>query len=384
MYRHPLLLVAGTATVVIAEIYLGLEGAGLQRGALALVAIALYGILFLTFRSGHRARWVQAYLVAQIVFIGVALALWPVSTAPGILFNVLAVHVALLLPPRRALVWIALIALVAGAFVLWRRGSTWDTLLDCVGQTIGYLAYALVGGALRRAEEMQQRSQTLLAELQQAHAQLRDHAAQAQQLAVLEERGRLARDLHDSAKQQAFALAAQLGAARTLLAQPDGRSAAGTRLAEAEQISDGLRRELEGLIQALRPPALEGQGLAQALTAYAADWSRQTSIRAEVHAAAPVTLPAPVELALFRIAQEALANIARHSRARQATLALACADGRAVLRISDDGAGFDPARARAGLGLASMRERAEALRGSLAVASAPAHGTTIEASVPCL
>src|SRR5690606_545299 len=121
-----------------------------------------------------------------------------------------------------------------------------------------------------------------------------------------EERNRLARDLHDSAKQRAFALSAQLDAVRSLL--PRDPAAAEVHLQRAEQVADNLRQELANLIEQLRPPEMEQGGLPAALRRYGAEWSLQSSVALEVQVSGERPLPPEVEQALFRIAQEALAN----------------------------------------------------------------------------
>lgn len=197
-----------------------------------------------------------------------------------------------------------------------------------------------------------------------------------QQLATLEERNRLARDLHDSVKQQVFATVMQIGAARTLLdKEPE---AAKKRLGEAEQLVRQAQQELANLIQELRPAALEDKGLATALRDYVNDWSRQSHIRAEVGIQGARPLPLLVEQTLFRVAQEALANISRHSQATRAAIRLVWEDDEVVLMIQDNGRGFKmEATNGQGMGLRSMRERVEALHGSLILESEPGRGAQI-------
>ncbi|MCB0155387.1 MAG: HAMP domain-containing protein, partial [Anaerolineae bacterium] len=177
-----------------------------------------------------------------------------------------------------------------------------------------------------------------------------------QGLATLEERNRLARDLHDSVKQQVFATAMQVGAAKAILDRdPD---AAREHLSEAEQLVRQAQQELTTLIQELRPVALEGRGLARALDDYATDWGRQNNIAVELRVSGERPLPLPIEQTLFRVAQEALANIARHSRAAAAELHLAWLAHGVTLTISDNGQGFNVTSPNGrGMGLQSMRER---------------------------
>jgi len=221
-------------------------------------------------------------------------------------------------------------------------------------------------------------------EVGQLTRQLNDMAVQLktlmrtrQQLAMLEERNRLARDLHDTVKQEAFALSAQLSAARALLHR-DG-DAAESRLVEAETLADQIRRELSGLIQELRPLDLRRRGLVAALREYVDDWSRQYRIRADLAAPDEISLPEPVEQALYRVAQEALSNAARHSQATAVELGVEVEDRAVTLVLSDNGRGFDVDGAQGvGLGLWSMRERVEPL-GEFSVQSRPGQGTTIRA-----
>jgi signal transduction histidine kinase len=221
-------------------------------------------------------------------------------------------------------------------------------------------------------------------ELGQLTRRLNDMAAQLktllrarQQLAMIEERNRLARDLHDTVKQEAFALSAQLSAAQALIHRDPG--AAELRLVEAERLADQIRRELSGLIQELRPLDLQRRGLVAALREYVEDWGRQYRIRARVVAPAEVSLPEPIEEALYRVVQEALSNAARHSKASEVEVRLDIRDTMVTLVMADNGHGFDVAGAQgSGLGLRSMEERVAPF-GKLSVQSSPGRGTTVRA-----
>lgn len=215
--------------------------------------------------------------------------------------------------------------------------------------------------------------------LNQMAEQLRALLETRQELAVVEERQRLARDLHDAVKQQVFATAMQLGAAREVLESDP--VAAGELLAEAERLVNEAQQELTNLLRELRPAALTDKGLAAALADAVDDWSRRTKIAAELRVQGERATPLAVEQALFRVAQEALANVNRHSGATKVEVRLAWAGDALTLAVSDNGNGFDVGRADGrGLGLSSMRERVEAIGGVLRVDSAP-HGTQLEARV---
>lgn len=201
------------------------------------------------------------------------------------------------------------------------------------------------------------------------------------ELALLEERGRLARELHDTVKQNIFAALMQIRAARNKL---DGAADESVlqNLAEAEKLAQDSQQELSLLIAALRPAALEGQGLALALQAYLAGWQEQTQIQAEMKVVGERNLPLQVEQVLYRVAQEALANVARHSQASRVELQLTYQMDSIKLVCQDDGKGFDSQQPRkAGFGLESMRQRLESLGGSLIIQSEAGNGTLIEAEI---
>jgi signal transduction histidine kinase len=206
-------------------------------------------------------------------------------------------------------------------------------------------------------------------------AQLENLLEERQQMSVIEERNRLARDLHDSVKQQAFAASAQLGAARAHF-HPDPEEAE-EHLVEAEKLLYEVRQELTDLIQELRPFALKGRGLATAVREYALDCSNQTGIDISVRIQNERPLPLDIEQALFRIVQGALANVARHSQADRAEVRLIYGMEYLTLTISDNGSGFDFTKQHHGLGLRSMYERAEKIHGNLLVESAPGRGTKV-------
>jgi NarL family two-component system sensor histidine kinase LiaS len=240
-------------------------------------------------------------------------------------------------------------------------------------------AYGMVGlliAAFHQAELARQQNQRLLEELRLAHGQLRDYAEQAKQAAVGEERNRLARDLHDSVKQQVFALLMQLGAAQALL---DDNEAARSRVGEAESLARQAGAELTALIRTLNPVALDNKSLLAALQTQVSDWSRQSGIAVDLTHERECPLPPAVESAFFRIAQESLSNVARHSGAERVTVRLLYEGGQARLVVHDHGRGFRPAVA-AGVGLTSMAARMAAVGGQLRVESLPGQGTQVTAS----
>lgn len=210
-------------------------------------------------------------------------------------------------------------------------------------------------------------------------AELRGVLALRQELAGMEERNRLARDLHDTVKQQVFALGMQIGAAQAVL--DGGPLETRKRLVEAESLVRQIQQELVTIIRELQPESRNGKGFEQALREHVANWSRQSGVAAELQFDPRLRLTPASEHTFLRITQEALSNVSRHGRATHASVRLGRGeDGGATLTVEDDGAGFDVGHRNGGMGLRNMRERAEALPGGwFRVESQKGKGTVINA-----
>lgn len=200
------------------------------------------------------------------------------------------------------------------------------------------------------------------------------------ELARMEERNRLARDLHDTVKQQTYAARMQLTAAKNLLGS-DLTAAAG-HIDAALQLNRETQQELKLIIDELRPAALQGKGLAHALKEYASRWQEHTGIRVETVVSGERSLPLEVEQALYRVLQESLSNIARHAEADRVRLSLSMTPAEVTLVVTDNGRGFDVnAVSSTSYGLTGMRSRLNEVGGTLRVESTPSAGTTITAEV---
>jgi len=200
------------------------------------------------------------------------------------------------------------------------------------------------------------------------------------ELAILEERNRLARDLHDSAKQKAFAALAQLGTASGILGTEAGP--ARSHLNEAENLVTEVIQELTFLIQEMYPQALKDKGLATTLREYVFEWENRNEMEAALVIEGERRLPLQAEQAVYRIVQEALANVARHSRATRVEVSLAFGQEMLHIEVKDNGCGFNPGWKPPGMGLRSIRERVESVGGSLEIDSAPGQGTCVLVQVP--
>ncbi|HEX9117535.1 MAG TPA: ATP-binding protein [Anaerolineae bacterium] len=202
-----------------------------------------------------------------------------------------------------------------------------------------------------------------------------------QQLAALEERNRMARDLHDSVKQEVFAVAMLLSAAQANLQSLPNTAAA--RLTEAESLTHEIQGELDILIRQWHPGILQGKSLPSALRDFTLAWSRQHNVAVELEIDEVCSAATETQQSLYRVAQEALSNVSRHSQAATVRVSLACTEGQVTVIIADDGCGFELSQSRGrGLGLQSMRHRVELEGGSLAIDTAPGKGTTVTAACP--
>ena len=208
-----------------------------------------------------------------------------------------------------------------------------------------------------------------------------------QQLALVtaaqeEERERIARELHDGLGPVLASLNLRLRTARKLL-ERDHHPVAGEIEELAEQAQASIR-DIRRLMYDLRPAALDELGLVPALREYLAHSQQEYGLTIEFTANEDRRLPTSVETALFRITQEGMNNVVRHAEAHRVEVVLLMDEARVMLRIADDGRGFDPEAPRSGthLGLWSMRERVEQLGGQFEVASPPGRGTVVKAVIP--
>jgi signal transduction histidine kinase len=206
----------------------------------------------------------------------------------------------------------------------------------------------------------------------------------AQEAAVLEERNRLARELHDSVTQQLFSMTLTAQAARAHLEKNPQRAAA--QLERLQETAIAALAEMRALIAQLRPPALADEGLVNAMRQYIATLSKRESLRIELRVSGNERLSHGFELALYRILQEALNNVVKHANASNVRVALEFDTRQVSMHITDDGQGFDVQAATASsdrhLGLISMRERAVEIGGTLELTSSIGGGTEIIVHVP--
>ncbi|MFK4103123.1 GAF domain-containing sensor histidine kinase [Streptomyces sp. NPDC019531] len=205
----------------------------------------------------------------------------------------------------------------------------------------------------------------------------------SRELTIAEERSRLAHELHDAVSQKLFSLRLTAQAAAALVDRDPSRAKG--ELQQVAVLAAEAADELRAAVVELRPAALDEDGLTATLRTHVQVLDRAHSARVTFAARSFRALPAAQEEAMLRVAQEALHNALRHSGAAHVDVSVDRHGSGAVLRITDDGTGFDPKsirRAGRHLGLVSMRDRTSGVGGTLTVESAPGKGTTIEMEVP--
>ena len=236
------------------------------------------------------------------------------------------------------------------------------------------------------AEEFDEADQQLI-EMLSVHAALAIEKAnlyeRSRELSIVEERNRLARELHDSVTQKLFGLTLTAEAAATMIDRDTTEARA--QLQRLQELTREAMEELRSLIFELRPPEAESEGLATALRKHVDVLQRVHGHAVQLTLDGDAHRSAPADAEVLRIAQEALQNAVRHAHARHVDVRLDAIDGHLRVAVADDGVGFDPdepgLRSRR-LGLTSMEERARALGGTLSIDSRPGAGTTVVLEVP--
>ncbi len=207
---------------------------------------------------------------------------------------------------------------------------------------------------------------------------------QVEQLAVVEERQRLAHELHDSVTQSLYSMGLFAEAAGGLIASGNADRAL-DHLRQLRETAHESLREMRLLIFELHPPVLENEGLVAALQARLDAVENRGGLQSKLLVEGDERLPIDTEEELYRIALEALNNVIKHARAQHVTVQLHLVDGTACLQVTDDGVGFDPVtcRGKGGLGLSGMEERAKRIDAVLKIHSAPAMGTRVMVTLGC-
>jgi signal transduction histidine kinase len=363
---------------------------------LSIATVILFGLLGLRLPV-HRLKAIAHTLIAfglilVTTFLGIQNRLFPFLHLYPYLYIIVVIRACLMFPFRgRLLTTLATFSLFLLVLIRLVRNSNWvenigqqvptalrDRLqdrLELFNLGVAFTAAVLLGLALLFIFLL---VNALLAE-RQSREQLRQYALRVERLAMEQERNRIAREIHDSLGHSLTALNLQLeGALKLWQVNPER---AQTFLREAKQMGSIALQEIRQSVAAMRADPLQGQRLAEAIAALIQDFQRHTGIQPTCQIDLPIPLTAEVNVAVYRITQEALTNISKHANAKQVTIEMAIRNSQLHLMIADDGQGFERSQNQTGFGLQGMKERVLSLGGELTIESAIGQGCCIRAIV---
>ncbi len=353
------------------------------RVAILVLAVAMAGWYWVW--AIHRRIWDLPLVRVLVYFAGAAplfAFLIVLSEAYFLLAFVAYAQVFAFLPtPRSAIPGAVVLTGLMTALTVADTGQLpWLTvILAALSVMVGSGTVLFIDAIMRESEQRHR----LIAELE---ATQRELAAAEREAGVLEERQRLAREIHDTLAQGFTSIVMLLEAAEAEIGSD--QTAAARHLDQARRTARESLGEARGVMWALQPEALERTSLPQAIGRIAEQLREETGVASSMVSGTPGQLPRQAETALLRAAQEGLANVRKHAGAKEVVLTLSYVADRVILDIRDDGSGFDlaaladGARNGTGLGLPGMRARMEELGGTLTVESAPGQGTSLAAAVP--
>ncbi|HLE15283.1 MAG TPA: sensor histidine kinase [Anaerolineales bacterium] len=349
---------------------------------LVFILLLVYGLLLFSEPGlSRRLAWYPwVYLTGQSLVVIAMLFAAPQLDFLPTLFMPLSFQAGLAFERRVSLIWIAAFTLA----MVYPLMAGWEWRAAGLMMVLFYTAIDLLMGSyaylMRRAEVGQQENQRMLGELRAAYRQLLDSAAREEELAAAQERSRLAQELHDSVTQTLFSMNLTVQSARMLLPKNPGQ--ADGQLDHLLDLARSAASEIQMLVSQLRPRSLMKEGLVPALRRLAGEREQRDGLKVALLLEEDGNLPEPLVVGLYRIAQEALNNIAKHAQISEATLRLNLAEHPAFLEVEDHGVGFAPGQVAPSadhFGLAGMAERACQLGWVLRIDSQPGRGTLIRA-----
>jgi len=353
----------------------------------ALGILLVFGWLisrFSNLKEGRAGRRVHVYLAAQTALVAALFVLeqgaYPATLYFAILFFILSALATLSLPFKAAALWIMVFTLLSAADFVYGMGLERGVqmTLPFVG---GYFFFGAFANALNQAEAAQTESARLLQELRAAHQQLQEYASQVETLAVVEERNRLSREMHDAVGHRLTVAAVQLEGAQRLIAKDPDRAARMVGIVR-EQVREALT-ELRRAVATLREPLEADLSLPQAVRRLVTFFQEATGLTVHLTLSDDLPdLPDTHRLALYRAVQESLTNIQRHAQASQVWVQLECQAGNIALSVSDDGVGPLEATDRQGFGLLGLQERAAQLGGQFQWGARPGGGAQLTFCAP--
>jgi signal transduction histidine kinase len=365
------LMVAATLAIVLAD------GDGAASVLLLGLLVAAYVLLGLTALRRQSMGFALAYLAVAWT---VLLLLEARDPATLVLLFALYPQVFVLLPRKGAIAATVVLSLAFSLVLVGRGGWTADAWLWNGLAAVGYIVFALViglyiDGLIRESR----RNRDLLNALRATQAEL---AVAEREAGALEERERIARDIHDTIAQGFTSIVMLSQAGDAALGRGDEENAA-RRFAEIQETARDNLAEARALVAAMAPPALERDGLVGALQRLTERHCAETGVTVAFSVVgAPRPLAPSSEVTALRAAQESLANVRRHAGATAIGVVLTYDEDGATVTVTDDGVGFDPAAPREGYGLDGLSSRVQMVGGLVDVASDPGSGTRVRVRVP--
>ncbi len=359
---------------------LGLYTFFVQAPAMRWPALALVSLLILLALLAHYSDWCEGHrqrqrwlLALRSGLVVALLALPPHLDIFIILFFVLSVTAAMLFEPREWVWWIAVFAAITAVYYIRRYG--WSAgISSTVIYGAAYYFFASFAKASDDALTAQQESLRLYEELRVAHERLRDYADQVEVLTIVQERQRMAREMHDTVGHRLTVAAVQLQAARQIVDRDPQKTASMIDTVH-QQITAALT-ELRQTVAALRAPLEEDLSLPQSLQHLIHNFAQATDIDCKIEL--PPDLPplsARLRTAFHRAAQECLTNVQKHAAAKHVWLQLRLQDTMLCLTVTDDGRGLSPHLDGRGFGLKGLHERAVQVGGTFQLQNLPQGGT---------
>ncbi len=351
----------------------------LQRLTVAVLLAAFAVIVFTHPLWSKGPVRVHIALAADSAIAAVLLSMRPGWNYFPILFFILSPLALIYLPVKTGLTWIGVFTTITGAVYVAVNGVA--GLAYLLPYAAGYVFFASFGWLTVESEHNRMRSELLLAELQAAHQQLQQYAAQVEELTIAQERNRIAREMHDTLGHRLTIASVQLEGAQRLIPTNPERAASiiGT---VREQVKEGLT-ELRRTVAMLRASVEEDLPLDKVLARLAEQVQQATALKIHLNLeGCPKHLSLLQRQALFRAAQEAMTNIQRHAQASEAWLQLATQDGMIHLLISDNGVGISPDQPQSGYGLLGLKERATIWGGDFYIDKRPGGGAQVTFIIP--
>jgi signal transduction histidine kinase len=344
--------------------------------------IVIYSLLPIL---NNRIAWATSVLLLILSGIIIILSFQEINDTPPrvdyffVLFLLPIIFVGVTFSQQKAFWWDTVFSVLMIAFLIVSYGINHAFQFIILYLAI-FLFVASYVAVLRKAEESDRESRKLLTELELAHHKLKQYALQAKEVAILEERNRLARELHDSVTQTIFSMTLTMDSVKILMVKDKDKVP--PLIDRLRVLANDALAEMRTLITQLRPRAIGKEGLIKALQQHISERTKREGLDIDFNenVDAQVIIPEEVEENLFRVVQEALNNVVKHAQVRRASLSLRITGNEIFMKIEDKGIGFNSEKEvsdESHLGLIGIQERARKIDARVNINSKVGEGTSI-------